>query len=447
MYDAAQPVRRGGRMARSLSSRLRWTRGRGLRPGPPVCDHRTVRSFPLRVLGPYKEPRGFRLVVVQGSRRKSLKFASLEQAQQSQALLLSEAQRSGGHRIGDVLAEYEQAMVQERGRLPQTATESCQRLRRFLPVDAQLGDITPALAQQIYLQETKRNRPSGQPVAVATHHLMLTLAKAFFSFGVARGYLPASPFAAVRKLGRPKAGKPQLTADEARRFLDVALGRAGQGDVFALAAAMQLGLGLRSSELLLRQVRDVDEAGAVLRVPFGKTDRAARRLQVPDMLRSLLLSRGAGHDPAAKLFPHDGSLSAASTVLRRKVHEICQQAGVPPVCPHSLRGLHATLAIRQGVSGQAVAAALGHGSFAVTARHYADPSTLHAVQTQAVLASIAPSVPSPPSPPSPPSVPSVPSPPPVTSSELTTLVRELRQRLPKESVIELAALLLASLKE
>jgi hypothetical protein len=103
-----------------------------------------------------------------------------------------------------------------------------------------------------------------------------------------------------------------------------------------------------------------------------------------------------------------------------------------------LRGLHATLAIRQGVSSQAVAAALGHGSFAVTARHYADPSTLHAVQTQAVLASIAPSVPS---------VPSSPSPPPVTSSELTTLVRELRQRLPKESVIELAALLLASLKE
>jgi hypothetical protein len=56
-------------------------------------------------------------------------------------------------------------------------------------------------------------------------------------------------------------------------------------------------------------------------------------------------------------------------------------------------------------------------------------------------------VPSPPSPPSVPSVPSSPSPPPVTSSELTTLVRELRQRLPKESVIELAALLLASLKE
>jgi hypothetical protein len=100
-------------------------------------------------------------VVVQGSRRKSLKFASLEQAQQSQALLLSEAQRSGGHRIGDVLAEYEQAMVQERGRLPQTATESCQRLRRFLPVDAQLGDITPALAQQIYLQETERSAGGG----------------------------------------------------------------------------------------------------------------------------------------------------------------------------------------------------------------------------------------------------------------------------------------------
>ena len=427
-----------------------------------------VKSLRLRVLGPYQEPQGVRLVVVQGTQRKSMKFASRALAEQAKQELLQQVRSSGGLRVGDVLTEYEQAMVQERGRLPETATESCQRLRRFLPLDALLGDITAAQAQALYHKETQRKRPSGQPVAVATHHLILSLAKSFFSFCVERGYLPSSPFAAVRKLGRAKAGKPQLTADEARRFLAEALRQSGQGDVFALGAALQLMLGLRSSELLLRQVRDVDEAGAVLRVPFGKTERAARRLQVPQVLRPLLLMRTTGQAQSAKLFPYPGSLSAASTVLRRKVHELCQRAGVPTVCPHSLRGLHATLAIRQGLSGQAVAAALGHGSFAVTARHYADPSTLQAVRTKTVLESIWPTPPldSPPSasPPGPmPPVELSPGPmPPVELSpgpippldspseaawpDVATLAAQLRARLPKDAVIELAALLLQSLK-
>lgn len=50
--------------------------------------------------------------------------------------------------------------------------------------------------------------------------------------------------------------------------------------------------------------------------------------------------------------------------------------GVPQVCPHSLRGLNATLALEAGATSHHVAAALGHASFATTARHYADASTI-----------------------------------------------------------------------
>jgi hypothetical protein len=46
------------------------------------------------------------------------------------------------------------------------------------------------------------------------------------------------------------------------------------------------------------------------------------------------------------------------------------------VCPHSLRGLNATLALDAGATSQHVAAALGHASFSTTARHYADPSSV-----------------------------------------------------------------------
>lgn len=70
------------------------------------------------------------------------------------------------------------------------------------------------------------------------------------------------------------------------------------------------------------------------------------------------------------------------------MHGVCQKAGVPLVCAHSLRGLHATLALRQVVSTQAVASALGHASFAVTERHYADPTQLLNTRVRTVLTAL-----------------------------------------------------------
>jgi integrase len=59
------------------------------------------------------------------------------------------------------------------------------------------------------------------------------------------------------------------------------------------------------------------------------------------------------------------------------VRKYCTLAGVPVVCPHSLRGLHSTLAVSQGASARFVADALGHGSDAITKRHYIDPTQAH----------------------------------------------------------------------
>ena len=49
---------------------------------------------------------------------------------------------------------------------------------------------------------------------------------------------------------------------------------------------------------------------------------------------------------------------------------------MPKVCPHSLRGLHATLALEEGATSDAVARALGHTSFAITAKHYASADSV-----------------------------------------------------------------------
>lgn len=46
---------------------------------------------------------------------------------------------------------------------------------------------------------------------------------------------------------------------------------------------------------------------------------------------------------------------------------------MPPVCSHALRGQHGSDATRAGITGHAVAAALGHVSFTTTQAHYLAP--------------------------------------------------------------------------
>ena len=72
-------------------------------------------------------------------------------------------------------------------------------------------------------------------------------------------------------------------------------------------------------------------------------------------------------------------------MLHATVKRICLDAGVPIVCPHSLRGFWATAGVRSGALSHAVAAALGHGSFAVTAKHYVQPGTLDGARTERLV--------------------------------------------------------------
>jgi len=59
-----------------------------------------------------------------------------------------------------------------------------------------------------------------------------------------------------------------------------------------------------------------------------------------------------------------------------EVRSICHRAEVPVVCPHSLIGLYATRAVESDSVSTAIAASLGHGSFAMRERHYASPESV-----------------------------------------------------------------------
>ncbi|MFO0575822.1 MAG: site-specific integrase [Polyangia bacterium] len=145
-------------------------------------------------------------------------------------------------------------------------------------------------------------------------------------------------------------------------------------------------LGLRTSEVRLRQVRDLDDDAQYLWVDGGKTANARRHLEVPESLRPALRRLAEGKAPTELLF---GTSQTGGPRARQKLWEmvrrLCRRAGLPAVCTHSLRGLHATLAVQSGAASHVVAASLGHGSFAMTQRHDAQPSSVANAATARVL--------------------------------------------------------------
>lgn len=326
-----------------------------------------------RVLGPYTNGDKWRLVVLEGGARKSVVIDSYERALSTRDDLMAALKTKTGPLFGEALDDYADHL---RSRGVQSCDVNVNMLRQFLPLDAPLGSIDDDRAAKLYLAETRRQKENGTPIATDTHHLLLRRVKCFYKWAVSRRHVERSPFAEVQPLGRPKRGKPQLRIDEARKFVELAMRHAQTLDVGATAALMQIFLGLRPTEAVVRVVRDLDDEGRVLWIPYGKTNNARRRLEVPEALRTILLRHAAGKPAEAPLLGPPGEPLHTRVVVRYRLHKLCEEAGLPQVCPHSLRGLNATLAVDAGATAHHVAAALGHASFATTARHYADASTI-----------------------------------------------------------------------
>lgn len=72
-------------------------------------------------------------------------------------------------------------------------------------------------------------------------------------------------------------------------------------------------------------------------------------------------------------------------MLHVAVTRVCKVAGIPRTCPHYLRGLWATLSVESGAAESAVAATLGHGSFEMTAKHYAQAEAVSGARSARVL--------------------------------------------------------------
>lgn len=376
-----QTKRKCKQISRIVSGFLGRTVDIGNAPG----DHDNMPRKAARVVGPYFDANvnAYRVVVVEDGRRKSVRATT-----EAEALLLKgELQKALAAQTSITVADALDLFIEDK-RLQGLKARSVEtldyKLRYFLPLEEDLDSLSPERAAQLYLNETKRTSRYGRPVTAQTHQSVLRLSKLFGRWAIERGLLRANPFEKVKPVGKVNAGKQQLRIDEARQFFQVALEEAQTGDEGAIAALTQLLLGLRSSEVLLREVRDLDDAGRIFWIPTGKTKNARRRLDVPDALRPLLMKLVSGQPPERRIFGGDREKPLFHTWLWRNVKRLCLRAGLVRVCPHSLRGLHSSLAIAAGSTPGVVASALGHGSFAITAKHYVDPDTLRNSTVQRV---------------------------------------------------------------
>src|SRR5688572_30004311 len=132
-----------------------------------------------RILGPYDQPRGWRVIhVARGGERSSQFFATEEEAKRAARALRRELERGGRTQVGEALDAYEVYMRHEKGNKLKSAIETSRRLRRFFPEhDVLLGSVTNAKAAGYYLAMTRWTKPDGKPISVDYHRNTLAEAR------------------------------------------------------------------------------------------------------------------------------------------------------------------------------------------------------------------------------------------------------------------------------
>lgn len=343
-----------------------------------------------RVLGPIwlESRQSYRVTTIypgaaQGTgRARSRHFACEEEAKDYRDVKLDEIARMGAATVSGVLDDYEKHLT-AKGNAESGVTETMRRLRLFFDAvqDRQLARLSAVRAAQLYAAFRVGR-------SVDYHRNTLGNARGFLGWCVEQRLTSGNVLADVKGVGKRSAGKLQLTGDEARAFHHTALAMAAQEDTGALGAAMLLTMGLRQSEVRLRMVRDLDLGGTVLRIERAKTRKGNRVVGVPEVLQSRLLEQAEERTALEPLFPaHDGGWHTRAWLIAA-VKRVCLRAGVPVVCPHGLRGTHATLAMQLGVGTRAVADALGHEDARTTLRHYAEPGAGEGAQAARAFAVI-----------------------------------------------------------
>lgn len=205
--------------------------------------------------------------------------------------------------------------------------------------------------------------------------------RSFFRFAQRHKLLKIDPIAGVTG---PKVGRfipVFLTVDETFALLEAP----GEKDTYAIRDRAILELlystGMRVSELVSRDVTDLDLAEEVLTVrgkgnkerlvPVGRPAIEAVRAWLPQRLQLILQRAGRGRTVEKEALFLNGRGSRLSTrSVERQVKAYGERAGITQiVTPHALRHSFATHLLEMGADLRSVQELLGHASLSTTQRY------------------------------------------------------------------------------
>jgi len=332
-----------------------------------------------RIHGPYKHGDRWRCILVDKDGNRGRRTFATRRAAEDYA----EAARgeTGGVTIGKAVRVFLERM-KVRGLKPASVTSAEDRLDVMLDLDTNGSRPVRWLRDrggELYERAQEGRAPD-------THRNALAVGKAFGKFCVKQRWLRDNPFSDVEGAGRRRKGKAQLGVDEARKLTELCLSMGPQPEAVAVLAALLLGP--RASEVIERDVRDLDDGGRLLWIRDSKSEAGKRAIEVPEVLRPLLLALAKDRIAAAPLFwDRRGKRPSRHWVLNH-CRRLCKLAGVPVVSAHGLRGTHGSLARRGGATAELVAAQLGHAHVGVTNAAYITRQAAQAADSGAVVSAL-----------------------------------------------------------
>lgn len=258
-------------------------------------------------------------------------------------------------------------------------TLECDKHIRPALGNLRLAKVSPDRLQRLYagLRKSGRGR---------TAELVHALLRQAFGLAVLWRWLPENPCERVVRPTHQAERKELWSPDELRRFLDGTRDH-WLGPLWALLAYS----GCRLGEALALEWADIDlttgrvvvsktiqRIGGEWVVTEPKTKAGVRVITLPaeaiDALRRQAERRLAKGMQAsgggALVFASNGQPLHRATVAHAMRRE-CDRLGLPPVTPHGLRHLHASLLLAQGLPVPAVSQRLGHANSAITMAVYA----------------------------------------------------------------------------
>ena len=330
--------------------------------------------------GPYRHGRKFRVLVRGGDGEE--RYRSFETEEQARAYL-REARKAlelEGRTVSEAILMYESHHIAV-GNKPRSYNETMRRLRLFFTdvLDLPLDTIRHAHGERLYETLCEYKTRASKLLSVDSRLNIFAEAKSFLEWCRGKKWVKSNALADVKAEGKRQHGKAQLRLDEARTWLREAM-RMAKREPGAVAALMTVLLGMRAGEIVSRQVRDLDDKGRLLWIPDSKTPAGKRQLEVPDPIRAHLQRLAKGKGGGDLLFGHHWR-----DWPREWVQRICDLAGVPKVTAHGMRGLHSSLSFEAGITGHAVAAAMGHESESTTLESYADRESVERAKQKRAL--------------------------------------------------------------